>query len=356
MSRIDVLSLDRSEDWRRYADRLPVANVVYHPSYTSIFEAYGDGRGECFVFSDGDDVVLYPYIIRSIDPALQAAAGLSGKVDIITPYGYGGFVHNLPDDARAAPLLARFRAAFDDHARSLGAVSEFIRFHPHMANHRHCEGLIDDVRLHEMNVILDLTKGKDELLAQCRPTHRRYIRRAQDGGLVLCQEPNTTAIDTFFDLYQRTMKKHNQVGYLNFRAGFFKILSEKLSDNLLTFTIRMDGEAMAGALFLVSGKYMDYFLGASHPANLTLHPNHFLFYQVACWGHDLGYEWLHLGGGSPTLMFFKGGFSRFREPYYTGRHLHDRDAYRTLSERHWASLGLSWDETSPYFPAYRYTP
>lgn len=343
------------EAWLDALNSFPGGDIVHHPQYAGIFETYGDGRVECLHYLGPGGSVLYPYIVRPIEPSLLAEAGLSGKTDLITPYGYGGYIHNAPDQEERRQLLSGFRQALGKRANELGAVSEFIRFHPVLANHEGSEELLDQIQLSDQNVLLDLTLGEEDLFMQCRPSFRRSIRKGRKAELVLTQEDNQKAKQEFTTLYRETMLKHGQTGYLNFRPGFFDILAERLDGNLLTFSARSQGQIVASALFLAYGTTLDYFLGASQPNRLNLYPNHFLFFETALWGAKNGYSRLHLGGGSSSLLFFKTGFSHNRIPYFTGRHIHDHQTYEALSKAQWRRLGLEWDSAHPYHPAYRFS-
>lgn len=351
---VRLLGVAENSEWLAALADFPVKDIVHFPQYASVFEAYGDGRLECLLYQDKNGSVLYPYIVRTIDSSLQAEAGLSGRTDLITPYGYGGYVHTAPNVQTRRALLAGFRGAMHERAQELGAVSEFIRFHPVLANHEGSELCLDQLVLSDQNVILDLTLGEEELLGQCRPSFRRSIRKGRKAELTLTLEDNLKAKQEFTVLYRETMLKHGQTGYLNFRPGFFDLLAERLDRNLLTFSARSHGQIAASALFLSYGSTLDYFLGASQANQLHLHPNHFLFFEVALWGAQNGFTTLHLGGGSSSLLFFKTGFSHNRISYFTGRHIHDRPAYDALSRVQWRRLGLEWDPAHSYHPAYRY--
>ncbi len=352
---VRLLGEAQRAEWLAALEDFPVKDIVHYPQYASVFEAYGDGRLECMLYRDKNGSVLYPYIIRGIDPSLQAEAGVRGKTDLITPYGYGGYIHTAQNAQVRRALLAGFRMALHERAEELCAVSEFIRFHPVLANHEGSEPCLDQLVLSDQNVILDLTLGEEELLQQCRPSFRRSIRKGRKAELALSVEDNLKATQEFTVLYRETMLKHGQTGYLNFRPGFFDILTQRLNANLLTFSARSQGQISASALFLAYGPTLDYFLGASQVNHLHLHPNHFLFFEVALWGAQNGFTSLHLGGGSSSLLFFKTGFSQNRISYFTGRHVHDRAAYEALSVAQWKRLGLEWEPQHPYHPAYRYS-
>ena len=345
-----ILRTTDDAEWRDYLSRIGRKDLVHHPQYSEVYERYGDGAAECFTFIEGDSVLVYPFIRRAIDAAGDAKPPLS---DIITPYGYGGFVYECRGSVAPASFLTAFREAFSDHASSTGIVSEFIRFHPCLANHEHCLSLLDSVSLHCNNALIDLSIGKDALFRQYRTTWRRYIRQAVRHELKVELIDNDSFIDPFFAQYSAGMARKHQEGYYNFKRNFLEIIHKELGRNLLFFSVKNEADTIAGALFLRYGAYLDYFLAASRPECLPLRPNHLLIHEVACWAIDNGIEHFHLGGGHESLLFFKHGFANQSRPYYIGRHIHDRAAYERLSTDHWQRHGLRWTGQSRFFPAYR---
>jgi len=348
-----VLTLADAEAWREAAARAGDPEVVYLPEYAAVFQDYGDGAAECFVYQDPGGLVVYPYIRRPL-PADLAGRAPAGACDVSTPYGYGGFVWKAADPGRPEPLLARFRDAFGAAMAERRVVSEFIRFHPLLQNQSTCGDRLPGVQIHKENVFWDLTRPAEVLLQQCRKTYRHEIQQARAGGLVLVQEERPEAIDDFAAMYADTMARHGQRGYLNFPLRFFRCLPRHLGGRVVLFAVREGGRSIASALFLVWKDYIDYFLAASCDDARVLHPNHLLLYEVALWAKARGITTMHLGGGSGPLVFFKGGFSRERRPYHLGRHVHDPGTYAALAEERRRLAGIPAGEPISYFPAYRF--
>ena len=149
------------------------------------------------------------------------------------------------------------------------------------------------------------------------------------------------------------MQRKRQEGYLRFRRAFLTHLHAELRGHLVSVAVRSGGEVVAAALFLRFGDYLDYFLAASAPEALALHPNHLLLHRVAARAASQGIQLFHLGGGHPSLQFFKHGFANGSCAYYLGKHIHDRVAYEQLAKDHWVRCGRAWETDSAFFPAYR---
>ncbi|MCB2100062.1 MAG: hypothetical protein KDE22_04285, partial [Rhodobacterales bacterium] len=97
----------------------------------------------------------------------------------------------------------------------------------------------------------------------------------------------------------------------------------------------------------------DYMLGGSETAALPRHPNHLLFVEALFWARAAGFRQLHLGGGRPSLLYFKRGLSHRTLDYHLGRHVFLPEVYADLSARRDAWSGPEKPWTPDYFPRYR---
>ncbi len=341
-----ILHTGDEAKWHEYLGAISHKQLVHFPRYARIYERYGDGTGQCFVYECDGGIVLYPFLRRTIE-------GAPGLTDITTPYGYGGPVYECRKGYQPADLVADFRMAFVDYARETKTISEFVRFHPFLANHEHFIGRMDDVSLHCVNALIDLSIGAEGVFQQYRTSYQQCIRKAHDSGLQVVLVPAPDFIEPFFQLYSASMLRKHQEGYFKFRRDFLIDLSEELNDDLKCFAVMHQGNVIAVALFLHFRGYLDYFLAASNPATLSLHPNHLLVHEVALWAIGNGVRWFHLGGGHKSLQFFKRGFANRSCEYYTGKCIYDRDAYNRLSMAHWGLHNRAWNENESYFPGYR---
>ncbi len=350
---VRVLGTAETDAWRAYLARIPRRDITYDPAFLRVYEEKGDGQGECFVFEQGDQLVVYPYIRRFLAQEPVFGPAFAPWCDLVTPYCYGGFIHNAKGKRKSLELLQAFRATFENHAKETHVVSEFIRFHPHLATQEH---LTSEMRLllHRQNIIWDLTQDEAALLHGCRRSYRSCIRQGQQAGLRLLFDASPEAVSTFAMLYHQTMTRHQQHGYLNFPETFFHLLVKHLGESCLVARVLLDGVTCAMGLFLRHGDYLDYFLSASDPQQSRWWPNHVMLYEVACWGHQHGVRILHLGGGNDSLHFFKRGFSSVTCPYYLGEKIHDPAVCEKLVRHRFPGMDDNGIQRIPYMPAYRY--
>ncbi|GEM_PF-441091 len=165
MFRVLDLERERSEWDARIADLpLDLQDVYFTAGYHLLWQRHGDGRACGAVLETDTGTVLYPFLLRPLEPVLGPQ--WADRCDLSSAYGYGGpLVHSthrkaaettaptttLPPAERSEDLAVSHAAAADPDRRRLlaelrrrfagwcaerGVVSEFIRFHPLLQTER----------------------------------------------------------------------------------------------------------------------------------------------------------------------------------------------------------------------------
>ena len=126
-----VLGLNETVEWNRLLSLLPKErrDVYFLPEYYSLYQNYGDGEAQCFVFEKDGQMALYPFLKNSI-------TALGYKLDreyydIQGAYGYNGVIASTTDKG----FISDFWEAFDTWCQDNDVIAEFMRFHPVMRNH-----------------------------------------------------------------------------------------------------------------------------------------------------------------------------------------------------------------------------
>ncbi|WP_420404968.1 GNAT family N-acetyltransferase [Nisaea sp.] len=352
MTDFKVLTLQEPDAWKAALREVDGAGISSQPEYCTVFEANGDGDPECIVFSGPKGNVVYPVMRRSLDTLPFGREVSAAGFDISTPYGYGGIYLGAEESARP-DLMRDFRARFTEYAKDTNIVSEFIRFDPLVQNQLYCEGLIDEIRHHNENLFIDLTQSEECFLAGCRSRIRTGIRQTERLGLIMERHYTADTIRQFVDLYHQAMLRRQNFGYLNFRSEFFDDLFGALGEYIDLFTVQEGGVVLGAAITLRFGDTVEYYLAANRRLQHRPYVNHFLIIEIAKWAKRQGFQKLHLGGGSESIMYFKSSFTQDSMPYYVGSHVFDRARYAELI-RDGQSKGVL-PETLPefFFPAYR---
>ncbi|WP_222917133.1 GNAT family N-acetyltransferase [Natrinema sp. SYSU A 869] len=163
----------------------------------------------------------------------------------------------------------------------------------------------------ECRFLLDLTKGRDEILADMSRTRRRGIEHGQDVDYEIVEEEITREnLQRFYSTYERVM---DRVGGEVYPFSFFEAL-QTMDDRLLLLTIRIDGEYAGGMLELLDEERdsIHGFFAAVPREYFDDHASELLYDHVFQWGIDHGYETYDFGS---TNTDFEDGVFRFKEGF-----------------------------------------
>lgn len=317
----------------------------YLKGYVQANALVDKGSPELFVFQDSLGIVEYPFILRDIE-----SDRVPGARDIITPYGYGGpRVRDCTDEQQRADLIAGFESSFVAYCKAQNIVSEFVRFHPFEESVRDF-GSKYNLRLDRETVATSLL-GEDMLGREVSKSARKRARRNEKLGISV-QIGKLDQIEEFIELYRSTMERNNAADFYYFTDTFFQALHRELGEHLIAAEARLDGVLIGAALCLVGAGRIHIHLSGTDPEYLTLSPATSIRVELARWGQNNGYQWIHHGGGrtrseSDGLLAFKSRFGSVRREFFLGTRVWNQELYSSLCEEAEVDVG------SAYFPAYR---
>lgn len=321
-----------ASEWDELLVELGCADAYLLRGYVESASVLDPGKPTLLHLSDGHGDVVFACIVRAI-PGTDAC-------DVTTPYGYGGPV-GVGDD----PPFERFYELYEAWCAEQSVVSTFIRFHPLFENHRSVGA---DVHAAYSGPTVGWSLAGD-LLEDMHGKHRNTVRKAMKAGVTV-EASTAPDLAGFVSLYELTMRRQEAGEFYFFRPVYWERLMN-LGERLVRFDAALDGEVVASALCLRGDRWLHYHLGATHDSARDLGASNLLLYEAAIWGQEQGLEEFHLGGGGggheDSLYAFKQRFSPdgVRE-FWTGKAVHDEDAYRRLSG------GVEIDFEG-FFPAYR---
>ena len=204
-----------SKQWRDYIDTLPAEkrDVYFLPEYAALYEGISGEPAFLFHYGDDQDAVMMVAVMRSVSelPFHEFGPGSApdgpNYFDIATPYGYGGPVVHTRNPADEVELFQGFREAFHDHCLANNIVTEFLRLHPLMQNHRPF-GQVKELYRKNSTVWMDLRQTEDEIFQGMRKDHRRNVGKATKKGVeVVHVEINVEHLREFHRLYTTSMER-----------------------------------------------------------------------------------------------------------------------------------------------------
>lgn len=283
-------------------------------------------RTELRVFDEGGARVVCPIAERSAGE----------HVDVVTPYGFSGFV-GTGDDPR---LSARFA----DLAEREGWVCAYLVLNPVLSSPTY----FADAATSERDVfVFDLALHEDELFARLSENRRRQVRRADedDGWLVTDRERLT---DFFVAHYPDFMARRQAAEVYQLRPESLRALCD--SEHALLLGAQRDGALQAVSLFGHTEYAADFLFNVSLPGEEVYSAP--LIWAAVRELKARGVPTLNLGAGireGDGVARFKERFGADRRPLRIVRQVYRPDVYRALCKQ----AGRD-PESTDYFPAYRY--
>lgn len=345
---LTVYTLTEAAQWDAAVRSFQNYDVYYLSGYVKAFQLHGDGEPFLFLY-EGDGLRGINAVMRrdvAKDPHFAGKLPEGKYFDLATPYGYGGWL--VEGEGDKAPLFA----AYEAWCRKNSAVSEFVRFHPVLANH---EAVRDGYEIAALGgtVAMDLS-SPETVWANLTSKNRNVIRKAQKNGLRVYQGRYPEIYETFREIYNATMDKDRAEAYYYFAPAFYKCVLNDLPQNAQVFYARAeDGTVAAASIMLTANGRMSYHLSGSRRELQHLAPTNLLLYEAALWGCANGCRTLHLGGGvgsgEDSLYQFKKAFYR-GEPrrFHIGRKVFLPEIYQELT-----AMRTDLPEDSGFFPRYR---
>ncbi len=320
-----------TQSWNALLEEFPAGtvDVYYREEYARL---YTDERvqAKAFVRIDGGEVYLVPFLTH---PNLFLGGE---RFDVSTPYGYGGPVSTTNDPR----FIADSARAFSATMREMGGVAGFVRCHPLLDTHERLGGGWS-VRFDRATVGGSLDCPAEEIWEHHLDSKgRNRIRRAEKAGVEFVADENLEYLDSFMAIYHHAMDLVGASSFYYFDRDYFSAIKEGLGDEACLMCGFLDGELVAGMLFLCDDTYAHAHLSGSRIEHRDVAPNNLVLHRALLHARERGCKMFHVGGGSSTraddsLLRFKGRFSRDRYSFHIAGATFDAPAYARAVES-WA--------------------
>ena len=350
----EIITLDNSAYWDKIVRSFAQYDIYYLSGYSKGFHIHGDGIPLLFYYHDSNIRGICVMMKRDISQNEYYKGKLeTGKwFDIVTPYGYGGFIFegNINEDS-----IQRFNECYCIKLKEENIVSVFVRFHPQLRNaepFRIISEVIDLGKTIEMDL-----KSEEVIWNNIIPKNRTAIRKSVKNGVSIKHGKDLSLFDKFMEIYNGTMDHDQAEDYYYFRKDFYESIHHDLYDYYEMFYAEYEGEIIAMSIILFANNRMHYHLSGAKYEFRPLAPTNLLLYEAARWGSKQGFKSFHLGGGLGSredgLFKFKQAFNRNSENQFSiGKQIIIPEIYEKLVEIR-KRVDVNFDGNSPYFPLYR---
>ncbi|MEE3480738.1 MAG: GNAT family N-acetyltransferase [Lachnospiraceae bacterium] len=352
---IQIFTLQDSLQWDSVVKSFASYDVYWLSGYVRAFQIHGDGEPLLFYYEGkeglrGINVVMKRDIADDMHFSEKLEHGTF--FDFSTPYGYGGWLIENPDELPLEELISEYEQSCRENA----IVSEFVRFHPMVQNH---EGLQEFYSIRELGEVVHMDLSSPEVIwNNITSKNRNVIRKAIKNDVQIYNGRFPQIYEEFRKIYDLTMAKDDAEPYYYFEPEFYESLLNDLPYNAQVFFAVKDEKIIAASIILAANGRMNYHLSGSLREYSSLAPTNLLLYRAALWGNANGYKTLYLGGGvgsgEDSLFRFKRAFYRGElNRFHIGKKVYDAERYAELCEM--AGVESHSDKLieSGFFPEYR---
>lgn len=343
---IRIIDINFSDEWDAIVRSFVNYDVYSLSGYVKAFQIHGDGTPVLFYY-ENDGLRGYNVTMKrdiADEPIFTDQIDHGKWFDLITPYGYGGWVLEGKGD------IAILDNAYSNICKELNIVSEFMRYHPMWENAREMEKMYQVVYLGH-TIAMNLT-DEEVIWNNLTSKNRNMIRKAEKNGVKIFNSLDIDSIQIFKKLYDETMRKDQAESYYFFESQFYESMLKELKNNATVFLAMYGRKTIAAAIMIYANGRLNYHLSGSNINYRTLAPTNLLLYKAALWGYRNGMKTFHLGGGlgsnEDSLYKFKRAFFRGEPKQFAiGKKKFLSDVYDKLN-----SLRTNMYSDS-FFPEYR---
>jgi hypothetical protein len=322
-----VFDLNDSGRWRYLLSTLPLdqQDIYFSPEYYQLYEEYGDGKAQCFIFEKDGEIALYPFLINSVN---ELGFDLdTDYYDIQGAYGYNGVISTSYEDS----FISSFYKAFDDYILNNNIIAEFTRYHPIIQNDLFSVNMniIEDRK----TVFLDISKEYDYIWNNCYSgINRNMIRKALKNNISILVSDKSDDYSLFFDIYMRTMENIGADKYYYFSDGYFKNFKVLLSNNHKLILAKIDDKLICAMILMFHSEYAHYHLSGRVREFSNTGVNNLILDEAVKIAKKEGCSAFHFGGGTTnlqndSLLKFKSNFSNDKLTFRIGKKIHNKIVY-----------------------------
>ncbi len=352
---IEIISFEDVEKWDETVRSFPNYDVYYLNGYSKAFYRHGDGT-PILIYYNGEDMRgIYVAMMRDVaeDNFFKGKIPSGSYFDIISPYGYGGF---LLDGQITDENLKALYDSFVQLMKEQNVICNFTRYSPVLKNAIPMKKIFNVIDLGK-TVAMDLASEEtiwNNIIGKC---HNKIHKAERKGLVVRHSNKDFNLFKTFMEIYKETMDNDDATDYYYFSEDFYRSIHDDLHEQYELFYVEFEEKIVAMSIMLFSNGFMHYHLSGSLVEYRNMAPTNLLLYEAALWGCRKGLKLLHLGGGlgsgEDSLYIFKMSFNKNSDFQFSiSKDVFDEGKYNRLIE-----IRKECDETfnmeSSFFPLYR---
>lgn len=351
MGCIVEIPVSEKKRWNQIVKSIKDYDVFYLNEYVNAFmrEDESNGVPVLLYYENGGDRAVNVVFKRDVstDHKFNDVLPKDTYFDLITPYGYGGFLGEIDD-------YQFLNAAYSRYCADNKYICEFVRFGLFSDYYQHYSGETES-RTH--NVVRNLESSIDEIWMDFKQKVRKNVKRANSYGLEIIIDESGMYMDDFLRIYYGTMERSDAEEQFYFKKQFFEELMSM--DNAVMFHVKFEEKIISTELVLYGANNCYSYLGGTDSEYFYARANDFLKYEIIKWAKEKSLKNFVLGGGYGSddgIFQYKMNLAPHGiKDFYIGRKVFDQDAYEKLLDiRSNGDMDVKQKLIgSGFFPAYR---
>ena len=342
-----ILTLEDKEKWNEIVTSFSSYDVFYLVEYVQAFQLHGEGEPLLFYYDDGKTKAINVIMKRDIAEmeCFKNKIENNKYFDATSPYGYGGFIIEGEDYQKVNEAYSKF-------CKESNIVCEFVRFHliEHYENKYNGEALSI-----KHNIVRSLDLNPENMLMDFEHKVRKNIKKANRNNLQIQIDTEGKTLDSFLEIYYKTMDRNNAEKDYYFSKKFFEAINT-MKNHFVYFNVLYEGKIISTELVIHSKNNCYSYLGGTLSEYFDLRPNDFLKYEIIKWAYEKGIKNFILGGGYGSeddgIYRYKTSFApNGVHDFYIGKNIFDNETYKMLVDLRMKEK--NFDVNSSFFPLYR---
>ena len=211
-----IYTIKDHKAWDEKVVSFPNHDIYYLSGYLKAFEIHGDGE-PILVYYESEGVRgICAYMLRDLVDEKWTEDLQNGDLrDVVTPYGYGGW---LMDGDCSEEKLNGFWKEYEAFMKEQKIVCAFTRWCPWLKNQETMRGHSNIIDLG--NTIFIDTTTVDGIRENIKSKDRSTIRKAVKNDITVELSDDPSLFNEFIEIYNGTMLKDNAEEYYFFKQEF----------------------------------------------------------------------------------------------------------------------------------------
>lgn len=344
MECIKEIQVSDRESWNSIVKSIKGYDVFYLNEYVDAFmhEDESNGVPVLLYYENGDDRAINVVFKRDISKDRHFTDKLIPNTyfDLITPYGYGGFLGTISD-------YDSLNVAYRKYCLNNRYVCEFVRFELFSDYYKNYDGERES-RTH--NVVRNLESPMDEIWMDFKQKVRKNVKRANIYGLKIIVDESGAYMEDFLRIYYGTMKRSEAEEQFYFKKPFFEEMMSM--ENAVMFHVQYEKKIISTELVIYGDENCYSYLGGTNSEYFYTRANDFLKFEIIKWAKGRGLKNFVLGGGygaDDGIFQYKMNLAPHGiKDFYIGKKIFDKNVYDMLCGMR-GNVMLK----DTYFPKYR---